>query len=162
MQPVAAARASEQQGADTMSSPSPSRRLHLLRAHLTPDPAAVDLQTTTATAIDPALLEAAAEALAAGELDPREVSPEVVRELMVPEAGFLGYHGGNGLTETERLLADALHVPVERGGLLKDSMPMFDPSTGRMTDAALAELLKVICLFSHYLTVQLSLNLLIF
>ena len=125
--------------AATMGTTPQSRRLWLLHAQLAPNPTAVQVQEPVAV-IDPALLEAAAEALAAGELDRREVSPAVVRELMRPEVGFLGYHGAGGLTETERLMADALHVPIEQGGLLQT--PMFDATTGRMTAAALAELKK--------------------
>ena len=121
---------------------SQSRRLRVLHAQLAPGPTATDVDVDDqAVVINPAELEAAAEAAAAGELDPREVSPDVVRELMRPEAGFLGYHGPQGLTETERLMADVLSVPIDRAGLLPHTTSMFD-ATGRMTAAALAELVK--------------------
>ena len=113
--------------------PSPrraGRRLGALTAHL----AAADVETTVE--LDAALLDSSAEALAAGELDPRSVPPEVIRELMRPEPDFLGFSGQP--TETERLLADALAVPTSALGMLPEG-PLFD-ERGRMTAQALAAL----------------------
>lgn len=87
--------------------------------------------------VDPDLLESAAAAMVAGELDTRDVPPEIVRELMRPEPGFLGY--AESPTETERLLADAEAVQIERGNIPRG---LFDPLTGQMTSAGLADLTR--------------------
>jgi hypothetical protein len=122
--------------------PKPPRRVQRLRALVAHVAAGSGLQADVATEVDvvtphPDLLEAAAAAMVGGELDPRGVPREIVRELMRPEPGFLGYP--DSPTETERLLADARAVPIERGNIPRG---LFDPSTGRMTAAGQAELMR--------------------
>ena len=77
-------------------------------------------------------LAAAEELLAAGELEPSQLDVQMIRQLMVPPPGYLGY---SDTTENERLLKDSLSVDV---GMLP--RPMFDRSTGKMTAAALQSL----------------------
>ena len=123
-----------------MPKPPRVQRLRALAAHVA---AGSGLQADVATEAEvvnvphPDLLEAAAAAMVAGELDPRGVPREILRELMRPEPGFLGY--SDSPTETERLLADALAVPIDRGNIPRG---LFDPLTGRMTAAGQAELMR--------------------
>ena len=102
------------------------RRLLMVAGHIMPprinlaasdDDAELATDQTVVTAVDDSVLEMAAAALAAGELDPRQVPRKIVHELMRPQPGFLGYP--DRPTETERLLKDARAVdtrlPVRMG-----------------------------------------------
>eukprot|EP01047_Picozoa_sp_COSAG01_P045017 COSAG01_NODE_4118_length_5335_cov_3.316272_2_plen_346_part_00 len=103
-------------------------RVRRLCAHLTSASAGTAAAPESGRATE---LAAAAERLAAGTLVPSQHDPQLLRELMRPPAGFLGYP--DRPTENERLLRDALAADVSL------PHPMFD-GHGRMTAAALAEL----------------------